>query len=272
MENSSERAKAFWNARAALKERAGTNDLIAKWLEMRALIDLCHKYLDGRQSRRVLDAGCGNGMTLIALTKEMALEGVGVDFAPEMVKEARASWSRQEEKGRSMLDFQVGDVLEIAPRDFGGKFDLIYTERTLINLPAWKEQTQGFMRVMDCLKKGGRYLMLENSADGLAQINEWRAECGLPEIEEPSHNCYISDAQIERLDEYCKGVKLCELEDVVFHSSTYYFLSRIVNAKMAQNEGAEPEYLSDVNKVAMDLPAELPGFLGQGRMWVWRKA
>ena len=56
---------------------------------------------------------------------------------------------------------------------------------------------------------------------------------------------------------------------MVYHSSTYYFLSRVVNAWLAAKEGKEPDYNSPVNELALHLPAI--GDMGQGRTWVWKR-
>jgi len=277
----SEKVKAFWNARATLKDKAGTQDLITKWLEMRALTDLCHKYLGKKERRNVLDVGCGNGMTLIHIAKEMGIDGVGTDFAVGMIKEARKGWQKEIDGPLSSLTFQVNNVLQMEPSDFPYKFDLAYTERTLINLPDWKTQAKAIRNILNCVRKGGVFLMLENSQTGLDQINDWRGMVGLPKIEAPWHNRYLVDKEVRSLankevrseaigGKLVMGRRIAKLEDEIFYSSTYYFLSRIVNAHIASQEGEEPEYLSVVNKLAMDLPL-LPGFLGQGRIWVWRK-
>ena len=62
---------------------------------------------------------------------------------------------------------------------------------------------------------------------------------------------------------------LVMLEEVRFISSTYAFLSRVVNAWLAKKEGEEPSYDAPVNKLALELPAF--GGIGQTKIWVWRK-
>jgi hypothetical protein len=106
--------------------------------------------------------------------------------------------------------------------------------------------------------------MCENSADGLECINKLRSDAGLENITAPWHNRYMHDSEIESLS--IPGVAL---ENINYFSSTYYFLSRVVNAWLAAREGVSPSYDAPVNKLALSLPPI--GKMGQGRIWVWRK-
>ena len=102
--------------------------------------------------------------------------------------------------------------------------------------------------------------MCENSQDGLDAINVLRLSVGLPSIIHPWHNRYLYDAEI-------KKIKEVQLLDINYYSSTYYFLSRVVNAWQSAQEGKEPDYEAPVNKLALQLPAI--NKMGQGRIWVW---
>jgi hypothetical protein len=106
--------------------------------------------------------------------------------------------------------------------------------------------------------------MCENSQDGLDAVNILRARVGLPAISPPWHNRYLRDAELAVAD--LPGV---ELDEVRHYSSTYYFLSRVVNAALAAQEGREPEYEHPLNQLALQLPPI--GEFGQGRLWLWRK-
>ena len=107
--------------------------------------------------------------------------------------------------------------------------------------------------------------MCESSADGLRRINALRARIGLAVIEKPWHNCYIDDAAVRKL-----RIPALTLEAVEDFSSTYYFLSRIVNASIARQKGQEPQYEDPINLLALELPPLVEG-LGQTKVWLWRK-
>jgi ubiquinone/menaquinone biosynthesis C-methylase UbiE len=248
------KVRAFWNKSSQLGEVAGTKDLIAKRLEIEAIAKYVH---DGQ---RILDIGCGNGITAIELARYFKVDIFGIDFAEEMIKEARNSVKGINLKGT--VRFEVGDIEHLP--EFERKVDLAYTERALINLPDWETQKQAIRTITDQLVYRGQYVMCENSQDGLDIINSLRVRVGLKAIEPPWHNRYFRDVELERCD--FPGVVL---ESIDFYSSTYYFLSRVVNAWVAAQEGKEPNYDSLINQLALQLPSI--GNMGQGRIWVWRK-
>jgi ubiquinone/menaquinone biosynthesis C-methylase UbiE len=244
----------FWNHRAGMGKWAGTNDIIAKQLEIKAIASYA------RDGIKVLDFGCGNGITAIEIARQFDVQLLGIDYAEEMIVGANSLSKGQTLKGK--VNFQVGDVDSLST--LNQKFDLIYTERMLINLPDWPAQKEAIIQITKLLQPGGQYIMCENSQDGLEAINILRADAGLEKVVPPWHNRYLKDTEINSL--IIQDVKL---EGINYYSSAYYFLSRVVNAWLAKQEGNEPSYDASVNQLALLLPSF--GEIGQGRIWIWRK-
>ncbi len=244
----------FWNDRSALGTAAGTNDLLAKQLEIEAIASYA------RSGMRVLDFGCGNGITALELAQRFSVDLLGIDYAEGMISSAVQLADKTELKGK--VQFRVGDHTCLA--GIQDRFDLVYSERALINLTSWDSQRQTIEDLTTLLKPGGIYVMCENSKDGLDRINELREKLGLPIISPPWHNRYFHDDEIESL--LISGVKL---DHVNHYSSTYYLLSRVLNAAMAAKEGRDPSYDAPINQLALSLPPL--GTWGQGKIWVWRK-
>jgi ubiquinone/menaquinone biosynthesis C-methylase UbiE len=244
----------YWNSRAGLGKWAGTQDLVAKELELRTIAEFV------QPGMKVLDAGCGNGVAAIELARRFQVDITAIDYAADMVEAASQTAATVALVGT--IRFREGDVTNL--RDLPRDFDLIYTERVLINLPDWETQKSAIKELTGLLRVGGVYAMLENSQDGLDKINALREQVGLQHIVAPWHNRYLKDSELQALT--LQGVVL---EKVICHSSTYYFLSRVVNAWLAMREGKEPDYDSPVNELALQLPAI--GDLGQGRVWVWKR-
>lgn len=244
----------FWNNRAQLLESAGSNDLIAKKME---IATIARRISDGM---RILEIGCGNGVAAIELARRFDVIVEAIDFSGEMIEAAKELASAENLKGT--ITFYIGDIRAL-PK-FPNKFDVIITERVLINLSGWEEQSKAIEDILACLNPGGHYLMCENSQDGLDAINNMREAIGLPKITPPWHNKYFREDDLDALR--IPGAKLVDVE---CYSSTYYFLSRVVNAYLAALQGEEPAYDSPVNELALSLPPI--GDFGQGKLWIWER-
>lgn len=246
--------QAHWNQRATLGPTAGTNDLIAQQLEQRAILEACQGLPDPAFG---LEIGCGAGDTARLLVQTFPrLDLLAVDGAAQMIATAK---SRPYPSAR--LRFKVCDALQLPD----GRFDLILTQRCLINLPTWELQRQALEGIAARLAPGGRYVMCENSQDGLDAINQTRQSIGLPAIERPWHNRYIHHDELHQI----RGMALV---DCRCFSAEYYFLSRIVNAWLAEREDREPEYDAPINQLATLLSTAVAARFAQGRVWVWRRA
>jgi ubiquinone/menaquinone biosynthesis C-methylase UbiE len=191
----------------------------------------------GQQGKplRVLDLGCGNAYTLEQVARAHPRHKYfGVDFTEELLAIA----SGRKIKG---AEFAQGDARSLQFR--GGSFDLVYTERCLINILDGEEQARGLHEIARVLRRGGHYLMIECFTDGLANNNKARRECGLPEIPEAYHNKYI---ERERFLEAIRG-KFAVLDAGQFQTpggpelcsnflSSYYFISRVLYPAVTKGE------------------------------------
>lgn len=244
----------FWNQQAALSEKAGSRDLIAKDLEVAAL----SRHI--QSGKKICEFGCGNGITAIQFAQRFDIHIDAFDFSSAMIEAARLA--AKEARVDHKIDFDVADVQgEPILRQ---RYDIIYTERMLINLKNWELQERAIRYLSGNLNPGGRLLLCENSVEGLGKLNQLREMVGLDRIASPWHNCYLSDTAIEGL--HGKGLTLVSVEPF---SATYYFLSRVVNAWLAKREGIEPAYDAPVNKLALSLPPF--GDCAQGKLWVFEK-
>jgi len=244
----------FWNTRAQLEERAGSNDLIAKSIEVEALSKF---FSDGL---KVMEFGCGNGITALDMARRYDIEVQAYDFSAEMIEAAQ---QRAASIGCAhRVTFSTGDITQ--PPAIERSFDLVFTERMIINLASWEQQQVAIRTLCSYLKPKGKLLLLENSSTGLLKINELRSMVGLQPIIAPWHNIYIDDEKVAMLN-----IEGCELTQVVPYSATYYFLSRVVNAWLAHQDGHEPHYDAPVNKLALTLPPI--GDCAQGKIWVFER-
>ena len=244
----------FWNSRARLGYCAGTNDFVLKAMEVHVI----ESYI--KDNMNILDFGCGNCITAINLASSHNVCIHCVDFSPAMIAEGKKA--AQEAGVENRLSFEVGDISILT--QFNNAFDCIYTERVIINFKTWEEQSHAIEKLISTLRPGGQYIMCESSMTGLEEINRLRSSVQLDPINPPWHNLYLYDEKVAALE--ISGASLIAVNPF---SSTYYFLSRIVNAALAKDMGTEPSYDSPINKLAAKLPAI--GESAQVKIWLWQK-
>ena len=245
----------FWNSRATLGVAAGTNDISLKALE----IENISRFLKG--CRNVLDAGCGNGTTAISVLKNIPdIFVYGFDYSEVMIQEARRLG--QAEGVQDRLCFEVGDLLSPPFQD--NFFDVVYTERSLINLNGVEDQRKSIAALISKVRSGGRLVLCESFKNGLDEINSFRIPIGLEAIDQPWHNHYLRTEDLKHLIPEC-----ADLETISNFSSTYYFLSRVINAWLSKSSGVDPSYDAPINKLAYSLPSL--GVCSQARMVVLKK-
>ena len=174
-----------WTSQAEIHGAAttcGMEDEIIRAKELEAISTFVALQLaETRRAHKVLDLGCGNGFTLEQLSKAHPRHGFwGIDYSLELLSIARR---------RIDCDVARADARALPfPRAF---FDIIYSERCLINIPDSPGQEVALEEIARVLAPGGHYLMIEAFTDGHANYNKARRECGLPEVDVAFHNKYI---------------------------------------------------------------------------------
>jgi ubiquinone/menaquinone biosynthesis C-methylase UbiE len=251
--NTESEVKKFWDDRARNTQHPGSDDYILKEIEARELMS------EIEENSEVLDFGCGNGETLIKIYTEKKCHAHGYDFSDGMVEVAKSNI--QKENLSEFISVEQASLLDEKKTE--KKFDVVYTERSLINLASFEEQAQALKNLSYYLKPNGKIINIESSRQGLARTNELRKILDLDEIKEPWHNHFIDEKRWEKLE--IPGLALERVSNI---TSTYSLLSRVVYAKVAYGE--QLKYDSDINKLALKLPNL--GNIGPVRMWVWRKA
>jgi ubiquinone/menaquinone biosynthesis C-methylase UbiE len=221
--------KEYWDEQA-LKHKnsqlATMPDLFSAQLEIKETL----KYLS--DGDKVLDIGCGNGFKDIEYCKQKNIILKGIDYSEEMINIAKEHETEQ-------LKFDVGDMLNLKESI---KYDVIITDRCLINLETIEDQIKAIDNIYNALKQSGTYLMMECTKEGLKNINEIREQFNLPLIEERWHNNYLGKEVLKYA--FCK-FDTCGISNF---NSTYFLISRTINAMMGC------QYDSDINKYAAQLP------------------
>lgn len=245
--------QAFWDEQAIKGKLSGTQDRYAKELEMATIA----RYV--KDEMWVLDAGCGDGETLRYLADRYNIRGWGFDYSEEMIRKAD---NHKTDKDLYFIKMDLRDFKKIEHH----RYDLIYTQRSLINLDTWEDQRQAIIDILSLLKPGGTYVMVECFVEGLEEINNLRLNIGLESIVPPWHNRYLSSNTLFKF----LFEKNLWFEEIHF-SGAYYFMSRIVNAWGSKNFGGEPEYDSSLNFLGKLLPPDCVNLRGQTQAWIIKK-
>lgn len=180
----------------------------------------------------VLEIGLGNGYVLESMVTEMpSLNFSGIEYTQELLEIAK-------DRKLENVNLQEGDARNLPYAD--DSFDVVYTERCLINILDSNDQYRALEEILRVLKPGGVYVMIECFTDGYENYNRARTECGLGRIPVAHHNLYFHKAQF---DEFCKGrfdvVDSFEYEGEVYSAnflSTHFFMSRVLHPLVTQGD------------------------------------
>jgi ubiquinone/menaquinone biosynthesis C-methylase UbiE len=224
--------KEFWQRRA--KEFVMTdsnemgNTLYDQNLRRLEIDNICKYLSDGL---RVLDIGCGNGFSTLHFASKRNLDISGADYSEQMVHNAKALLEKKQGQIRGTVSFLVNNVLEFEG-SLEGSFDVVVSERCLINLATWENQCRALANIHRYLKPGGRYLMLEGFVDNLAELNEVRTRYNLPPIKVVWHNLFFQRNAFEK-----HISTLFDIEAIDNYGSTYMLISRTLFHVLQRQEG-----------------------------------
>lgn len=246
----------FWDGRSKLGELAGTNDFMLTRIEQKFILDTIP------DNSRVFDIGCGNALSLVALAKEKNCSGVGIDFSAGMVS------TSQEYVYLNNLQDEIKifeDSVPPVPTSYGS-FDVVLTNRSLINLTSREDQRTAILGVEQVLRPGGMFLMIECSNEGSDSTNNLRSKLKLDSIKAPWHNLFFNEKEVESWQ-----TLTFKIEKFLHISSTYNLLSRVVYAKYAATTDELMVYDSLINQISLQLPQQIGNF-GPVKAWIWRKS
>lgn len=197
-------------------------DLFIRNLEIKKILSSIQNLSKEKTSSlKILEIGCGNGYVLEKISKKIKAEYTGVDINKKMIDLAK-------KRNLKNVTFLVDDILKTKLKS--NTFDVIFTERCLINLLDWKMQKKSIVQIHKLLKKNSYYIMLEGFEDGLKKLNSARNSLGLENINSAWHNLYFKKKQLENeiKGKFVNGMN--KNSKVVYDNflSSYYFGSRVL--------------------------------------------
>lgn len=233
--------KAFWEAQALKHELP--EDLITHRDRNQRLLEIqvLSKYLPAGQ--RILDVGCGNGFSTAIFAKSAA-EIVGIDYSPAMIERAKTNFG-----GMPNVHFELQDLLSLTFAQ--SSFDLVISQRCLINLGTWDNQQKAIANIAKVLKPGGYFFLQEGTKQGRARLDETREQLGLSRMPSVPFNL---DFDEETLWPYIR--RHFDIVEVR-RFGLYDLISRVVHPLLVSP--SEPQYEAKINDVARRLAAECRG-------------
>lgn len=230
-----------YNALDGSKTYATSRDFNMRELE----IDFILSHI--QNNTRILDIGCGNGYTDIRIAKERNVEIIGVDFSEEMLKGAESLRKGFKDELVGDVTFQLGDVRKLEWWD--DYFDVVISERCLLNMPNREAQYRTILEVYRVLKEKGIFIMVEGTRDGLRRLNNLRVRVGLDPIPDRMEDNITSlKFEEEELELFLtKHFKIIRKQ----YFGTYYLISRVIHPLLVAPK--QPSFDAEINTIAREV-------------------
>ena len=218
--------KTYWNIRAKKNKqdiKSTTNFNLIKEFEISILKYLFNKYLKNKDYK-ILELGCGNGINLSGLkAKFPKFKYYGIDYSEEMIKYAK--------KNNSNIKFILADITKKETYKHLPKFDIIFTNRCLINLKSEKKVKLAINNAKFLIKKNGYFIFLENFLNGHKNQNMLRKILNLKFRKIAKFNKFLDEKNfvnyIKKFFKIIENINYSSLNDLLLYVLTPVSSSKI---------------------------------------------
>lgn len=203
----------------------------------------------------ICDAGCGEGEGTLFYSQIPKSRVHAFDSST-----TRLSLAAERLAGRANVSMAIRDIMEQG--DDGMKFDVVVSQRLLINLDSKAKQRGAFSALVEMLNPGGLLILSEGSADGVENLNNFREHYGLAPIPVPAHNRFIKDEDLLGWG-YAHGLGIVDKPSM----GAYYLLTRGVQPALTN----EYDWLSAFNIASASdaMSCDLPCAHAFARVKIW---
>ena len=266
--------RTHWDALAkkhGLDLKSTTKTPTIKQLEINALARAISKFASDSKTNSILEIGCGNGHNIFGLVRLFPnFKFHGIDYSDDMIA---AACKLKKELPSNQLDFSVGDVLSLtAIPSLQNNFDVVFTDRLLINLNSWELQQQGIEQIASCIRNNGLLVVIENFTQSYANQNLLRQVIGLPLRTPDPYNKFMNEKYfhefvVEKLKfKYVYAENFGSLHDLLL----YVLLPHINDGKVSYDH----PLMESVTSMLESMPdnfRESFGNFGQNNLYVFKK-
>lgn len=208
---------------------------------------------------KICDMGCGEGESILIYSNIPGVVVHAFDFSETRLRLARERLGGQKNVLLKKLDF-------LKKHCFDKDYDIIVSQRFLINITEWNLQKNALLNLMAMLKPGGKLLMLEGSIQGTDSLNEFRKAWGLDPIPIKWHNLFFDDCMlIEFMQRH--DYKLLEEDGL----GTYFFLTRGVRPSLDKNLNWDCDFNQRASKKRMKDLLRFCTKFSRLKLWVFQK-
>jgi len=168
-----------------------------------------------KKKLNILDSGCGNGYTLdqvSGLSKNFSLHGV--DNNKSLIKIAHKRLSNK-------ANIVKGDI-RVFNKNFKNKFDIIISQRVLVNILNESDQKKSLKNIISYLKKNGKLIASESFNYGFNKLNSARVKFNFKKIKPKLHSKYLKS-------DFFKTKKLHKLKEENKNLSKHFFNARLLD-------------------------------------------
>lgn len=177
-----------------------------------------------KSGMRILDAGCGAGVSTVKYAKRKNVAIVAIDMCENMVKRAKVRL-----EGCDNVEVRCSDIDSFQDR---AGFDLIISQRCVINFPSWGAQKTAIAKMVSLLRKEGKLLLVEGFTDEHSRLNEYRKLFGLGAIAIQKHNLFLDCGKVSR---FLPSIGACVESKDGF--GMYMFLTRCIKPLFSEPFG-----------------------------------
>jgi len=224
-----------------------------------------------KDSKSVLEVGCGNGNNIHGLAQLFPeLDFVGLDYSNEMISAAQ---EMKLQSGLLNMNFAVEDVLNLMNNmKLKENFDIVLTDRLLINLNTWDLQKKGLSQLNQCIKNKGFLLLVENFTNSYSNQNQLRTSLNLnPRTPDP-YNLFLSEEKLEPFlrNELRLSLVLSENFGSLHDLLLYVLLPHVNNKRVVY----DAPIMESVTQLLLNFPHSLQknfGDFGQNKLYLFQK-
>lgn len=252
--------------------RATTKAQTIKHLEVNAIYRAIKRTgLLEKKEIEVMEAGCGNGYNCFALSNLIkGYNFTGIDYIPDMIKNAKIIQNQDARKYKNIM-FEVGDVLSLEKNKIlKEKYDIVFTDRCLINLNKEELQIKAINQLIKKVKKNGYLIILENFLQNYSRQNICREAVGLKPRTPPQFNLFMDENKI--INNIGRKMKLIHIDDFgSLHDIVLYVLVPMVNKGEYNYDNP---YVQAATKLSLKISEKYDnpfGNFGQNRLYLFHK-